>query len=506
MKKLISLFLCLILVCFTFVGCSENIVDEAFKELENFDNDSKVDKIDELNFYIITGENTRPQAMTTVPQNINAYIKEKYRVTLNIKYFKASEYNDAVFSAMAKTDESERPDIILINSENMYNELRAVDGLVQLNDFYNSRDYRSLNSVIDDVLLAASAERNDVNKSLIYYTVPNNQAIGEYKYIVIDKAMARDTLHFSNSEISAMTTEDSLDELKAAIANYYNSDDPTYIDKHIRIVTGNYNDKLLLEYGVEGEIPEGAIKKNIVNVSSYPVATKAEVFRSAFAIVRHYDEVYIKTLTDEEKESLSKEELDKIEQEQNKLKARLDAHYSKCMRIIFALNTDVQLKNMLQYGYVGTNYSIKNEKIILNKGEEVWYEMDKIHTGNLFLNYYCEEINWDEKTHNDILRQNGEAINPYVNLYAEYDKLTLNYEEEKSEIDLLTQGVVHDDIVISWTSDNSCAVIDDNTLTFTSPEEDTKVIITATLTSGDRAKTSASITKEFIIEIKASVE
>ena len=90
------------------------------------------------------------------------------------------------------------------------------------------------------------------------------------------------------------------------------------------------------------------------------------------------------------------------------------------MRIIYALNTDVQLKNMLQYGYVGTNYKfVKNEKnentntiVLLSEPAEVIYEMDMIHTGNMFLNYYCESIGWNEKIHNDILRQNAEAKLP----------------------------------------------------------------------------------------------
>ena len=69
----------------------------------------------------------------------------------------------------------------------------------------------------------------------------------------------------------------------------------------------------------------------------------------------------------------------------------MNKHYTKCMSIIFGLNTDIQLRNMLQYGYVGTNYKfIQNDKnentnyITLITGTEVTYEMDPIHTGNLF--------------------------------------------------------------------------------------------------------------------------
>ena len=413
MKKLLSLMLCIVFVCLSLVSCVEDIIGEYLPNYKN--NQVTDDQIEHLNLYIITGENTSEQAKITVPQNINAYIKEIYRISLNIKYYTVSEYNEAVSSAIANTNEAERPDIILINSENMYNELREEDRLVALNDFYKSRDFRSINTIIDDVLLAASAEVNPTTGSLTYYTAPNNHVIGDYEYIVIDKHIARDVLHFSNSEIEAMTTPESLTELKAAIELYYDSDECTtelskedYVNSCVRIVRGLYNDKFLLEYGLDANdnlesVTENSVKKNFVNVSSYPIATKAEAYLSAFAIVKQLDD----------KGNHTEEQA-----------AILNAHYSKCMSIIYALNTDVQLKNMLQYGYVGTNYKFETNEKHQNTNYIVWfndpekyspeviYEMDMIHTGNMFLNYYCNDINWNEKIHNDILRQNAEAKLP----------------------------------------------------------------------------------------------
>ena len=399
MKKLLSLMLCIVFVCLSLVSCADDVIGEYLPNYKN--NNVTDDQIEKLNLYIITGDNTSEEAKITVPQNINAYIKELYNISLNIKYYTISEYNAAVTSAIANTNEAERPDIILINSESLYNELRAEDRLVALNDFYKSRDFRSINTVIDDVLLAASAEVDPATGALTYYTAPNNHVIGDYEYIVIDKHVARDVLHFSNAEIESMTTEESLAELKAALELYYESPEcntdlskEDYVNSCVRIVRGFYNDRFILE-----ESDEDSLKKNYVNISSYPVATKAEAHLSAFAIVKQLDDNG--NYTEEQA-------------------AILNAHYSKCMRIIYALNTDVQLKNMLQYGYVGTNYKfIKNEKnentnsiVLIKEPAEVIYEMDMIHTGNMFLNYYCDSINWNEKVHNDILRQNAEAKLP----------------------------------------------------------------------------------------------
>ena len=80
MKKLLSLLLCIVFVCFTLVGCAEDVIGEY---LENYNNNKVTsNKIEKLNFYIITGDGTSNEAKITVPQNINAYIKEKYSLEL----------------------------------------------------------------------------------------------------------------------------------------------------------------------------------------------------------------------------------------------------------------------------------------------------------------------------------------------------------------------------------------------------------------------------------------
>ena len=323
---------------------------------------------------------------------------------MNIVYCTAAEYDATLTAAMNKTNEAERPDIVLVNSEELFNSLYA--SFVPLNDFYNHRDFKKINTIVDKTLLAASAvNTSEAASSATYFTVPNNHVIGEYQYVVIDKTMARDTLHFSNEEIAAMTTEESLAELVEAIGAYYDSDfcsselsKEEFIGQYVKLVSGSYADKALLEYNVasEDDIVDGASTVNFVNINSYPNATAAEAFSSAFAIVKHLDDAG-KSNTEEKQ-------------------AELDNHYTKCMKIIYALNTDVQLKNMLQYGYVGTNYRfIKNNKnentnyIKLEKGAEVVYQMNPVYTGNLYISYYCEEIGWNETLHNNIIKQNADA-------------------------------------------------------------------------------------------------
>lgn len=493
MKKLLSLMLCIVLLCLALVGCKQDVIGEY---LPNYQTGAVTDdQIEKLNFYIITGEGTSPDAIITVPQNINTYLKEKYHIELNIHYLteSASEsqlksYADTVYNDLNTNVEAERPDIVLINSADMFDKLYADNQLLALNtapfDFYNG-DYRALNKIIDPNLLAASMVDN------AYYTVPNNHVIGNYEYIVIDKAMARDTLHFSNEEIEAMTTEDSLEELKNAITEYNSNLD---VNDYVKVITnGYYTDYEALQYVNLQNNEASESKVNFVNIKAYPNATKEQAFLSAFAIIKHIDDNSDPTKYSEEKVAI------------------LNNHYTKCMKIIYALNNDPEFKNMLQYGYVGTNYNfVTNEKhentnyITLNTNQTVRYEMNNIHTGNPFISYYCESISWNEATHDGWLRQNADSKTPSAKLQAEASNLTFDGTVlTGSAFELLKYGSVFSDITISWTTDNEYAVIENGKVVFVNNTENATVdaIFKATLSCA-----GASLEKTFEIKVELESE
>ncbi len=406
MKRLISLFLCLLVLSFTLVGCVD---DEIGSYLPNYNNNkNNQDDLVHLNFYIVVEAETSSEAKTTVPQNINTYLKEKYNIALNINYCSADEYDSIVVEAAHNTDDTKRADIVLINSKELFTSLHNDGLLVDLTKYYEAknenRKYGSINSIVEKNLLSASLVDGR------YYSVPNNHRIGEYEYIVINKTLSRDILNFApNKEIANMTTLESLEPLKSAMSDYYSSNPSLaseystadeFIDANIKVVTGNYEDKILHEYGVTDPslITDDSKKINYVNILSYPLVSADEAFASAFAIV---------------KDAAHKDEMSEDEE------AVLNNHYAKCMDIIYALNTDVTFKNMLQYGYVGTNYKLikdsKNENtgyIELYKGDDVKYLMNPIYTGNMYISYYCESFNWTETIHDNILKQNGESILP----------------------------------------------------------------------------------------------
>lgn len=415
MKKIFTLLLCLALLCTMLVGCGKDVIGEY---LENYDTgNSNKGELVKLHFYMIVGEGTSEEAKTTVPQNINTYLKEAYNIELIIHYVSENEYHDVVLAAARNTNEDDRADIILINSLKLFSQLYQENLLVDLTDFYNDRKYKTINTLIEDNLLAASLVSEPVKGSdaytTHYYTVPNNHKVGTYQYIVINKELARDILHFNNSEIAAMTSNESLAELVEEIEKYYVETYPkaehvtdeeyaaaisAFVNDNVYVVEGNYEDKLLLEYDVDSasEIRADDSTSNFVNVSSYPVASAEEAFSSAFAIVKRTTDVA--DLSEEEREVLKQ-------------------YYQKSMNIILALNNDKTLRNMLQYGYVGTNYKfIKNLEnntntnyITLNSGD-VAYNMNLYYTGNPYIAYYCNSIGWNEEVYANTIRQNAESV------------------------------------------------------------------------------------------------
>jgi hypothetical protein len=145
---------------------------------------------------------------------------------------------------------------------------------------------------------------------------------------------------------------------------------------------------------------------------------------------------------------------------------------------------------MLQYGYANTNYKfIKNEKnentdfITLIKGENVAYEMNPVHTGNLFISYYCEEIGWNDQVHNNILRQNADAKTETQKTSEELKNVTSLLEglvtvDSSTVACLPLYGSTYSDVVITWTSNSEFAVVaSDGTITFISPESQTSVTL-----------------------------
>lgn len=309
-------------------------------------------------------------------------------------------------------------DIFLVLGYDMYKELADDDKLAALDDNLNSTS-KVLKSYIYPTFLSAY---KDPLGTAITYAIPNNHGMGEYKFMLINRELA---LKY-DYDPEAMTTFAAATDLIRDVARYEEDDsvapllswvDPagmTYWSEdgswsvlsslvpNLADVTANApltnifrnaeykaNFKLMKEFeenGMIAEDPENCEKFAVGVVSSdsfekvveeygedyvvvtyeTPRATQADIFESAFAV------------------------------------SSSSSNLQRCMEVITAINTDPEIRNILQYGVEGVHYELNDDNQVHRLSNE--YMMNIRYTGNTYMAYTEEGMDpnqWEyDKTRN----------------------------------------------------------------------------------------------------------
>ena len=328
--------------CTMLVSCDEGKIGDY---IHNYPENPQTTERLTLNLYIITGDSTTENAKVSVATRISGHTKNAYNTILNVHYVKASEYESTV-SAAITAGGADVPHIVLINSKDMYDSLTKGEGgnkLVDLTDFFKTKAYGRLNTQISGALLAASKEDGK------FYTVPNNRVIGEYEYLVVSKTV-RDCNIYTNEDIQNFAgvkdTAALVEEIRAEILKRpgFTAD---MAAEMVYTVSGSY------------ELRNELFRDNFCIVSKVPVVAAEDAHLSGFAIVN----------------SLLK-------------------YNERAMQIIYAINTDLELRNLLQYGVQGANYNLVDGNVVRVIDDSNTYEMNIWHTGDVFKANYCSEYGW----------------------------------------------------------------------------------------------------------------
>jgi hypothetical protein len=308
-----------------------------------------------LNMHIITGDSTTEDSMKNVSLRINSYCKTNYNTDLKITFVKESEYESSLNSALELSDDA-APHIVLINSKSLFDSLMDSEKLADLTDYYGTKSFGQMNVKITPSLLAASKVDNKL------YTVPNNRVIGEYEYLVINK-IAIHEFKYTNEMLNSFSSYEDAAALvsEMELAGY----SAEQIAGLVRVVKGPY--ELRYEYTDE-----------ICNVVSVPTVDAEEAFASSFAVINR----------------------------------ALTKFNDRSVEIIYAINNDSELRNLLQYGVEGSNYTRKPKSIdvvrVIDGVND--YEMNLIYTGNVFTAYNCEEMGWTNDSKANGQKQNQDAV------------------------------------------------------------------------------------------------
>ncbi len=376
-KKIIAMLLCILSLSTMLVGCKEE--NETDRWLKYYKDENKGQPVEvpnvDIDFYIIKGENEKMTDSITKPvqDKLNQYFYETYHTKVNIKYIAEADYAAQIDSFTADSS-----GIVLINSEATMDSLSGK--LIDLNpyltsDAYMSKGYGKLNTQISTALLdAATVIENGTEK---LYCVPNNHIIGNYEYLVINKTKAAELL-YANSELSEMTSAELASELIEAAGETFPltpveyKKDIVFTDVVTYVVNAPFEAKKAIEAA-----------GMIVNVAEYPIADKTEVYSSAFAVLKG---------TPADPADSTK-------------KVEYELYAERAMQVIYEINSNTAIRNLLQYGVENVNYHRENG--IVKFSDDKPYEMNLIYTGDIFKAYYSDA--WTKEQAENGLAQNKQA-------------------------------------------------------------------------------------------------
>lgn len=329
MKKIVSLLLCLAMTVLVLVSCGE---EEIGSYRKNYTYEAPTVEEVTLNMYIVGDK--RNDGVVAVSRMINQYTESTFKTTLNIHYLSETTYRTDVLAAMAT---GESVDILLVNSATMMDELMAGEKLLDLTDYYASKEYGMLNTKITSLLLNASKYDGK------YYSVPNNRMTGSYDYLLMNEAIG-EKYNYGPLRMSAYTSYEDTADLRAAIvAGEGISEDA--ISDYVRVVNGTYADRFAYEE-----------QGYICNVIAYHTPTREDVYNgSAFAIGATCEKP------------------------------------ARAMEIIYAINQDATLRNLLQYGVANVNYTLDGDTVTRITSAGNCYYMNPYYTGNIFNAYYSAD-------------------------------------------------------------------------------------------------------------------
>lgn len=460
MKKRI---LCLLLAVLTvlscaLVGCTQPEDGADDENLNSNVNTARAPKT--LNMWVITEEETTEEAQKQVQAAFSAYTEETYTTKVNLIFATKDEYEAKLDAQFALTDS--RPhnhsfkqsseietvidpetgmtlmkypdasqyqvDIVLITSKDMLNKYIAADydstnkegRLKSLNTALNNAS-KIIRSYVYNILF----DNAKVNGT--WYAVPNNDLIGEYTFMMINREMA-DKYYFNESDftnfadlndrgektavaklIDAIAQNEDLSKIApmlgmadyplveywgengamTALASFYNAPNATlgYFPGLSTVFSDrNYNAYMNLMY---------YCKENGYFMTEGQESFGVGIMTGDYSTIAEYsDEYYVRVL---DYPHLNDEAIFDSMFAVTKYTTDMD----RAMEIITDLTCKSELRNILQYGVEGVHYDFNDDGEVVRNLEDAnnIYKMNVSYTGNVLTAYPEKGItkeNWVE--------------------------------------------------------------------------------------------------------------
>ena len=382
---------------------------------------------------------------------------EKYKgyvgdeLTTFEEQYRENEYgiNELVYPAT----EDNQLDIIYISGYEMYTKFIENEWIIALDEQISTTG-RKLNDYISTALM------NGVKIDGATYAIPNNIEIGEYTYMLIDKQLL-DSFYYDpkninsiidcqnfladvvESDPSILPIAADFDTCMKQLVWYWNIDvvEDDYGDYSYVIGDGDEFSPIGTVYGDPANIGRGQIElgfnslfaneeyRNIYltlkdyEYNNYYAIDNDNRTNAAISFVNGNYEIKAATLKNDGVYKVGGKEYYTVvvkypEADEESLYGNMYAVSANsknalgCMKVLTLLNTNPELRNILQYGIENVNYTIDEDTGVLKRLNRS-YLMDIKRTGNCFIAYPEEGLKADYWENSK--KQNNEAlVNPLL--------------------------------------------------------------------------------------------
>lgn len=453
--RIIALLLCLITVLpLVLAGCgSDNSMENAEQE------DVTARPTESIVIYMIKEEGTSDEAIKLVEDAFNEITKSKFKTQVKFEFYTEDVYYEKLEAAMIKSKERKDalnnaiyeettadPDAEVTEEETILNEYGLPelkypafeDGQVDIFYFGGYDKYVDYTSTEKEWLVRLDTELTTTSKKLkdyIYpaflnaaalsgktYAIPNNNIIGEYTYLLLNKKLI-DTYSYTASDI--MSLSDAMPFLNDVKANNIAEYDPIAYDSYKGAILTHYwsidPNKLTVdpfEFSLVGS--SFSIDAKYGAVLSFSSLLTRSAYTDQLKLLKYLQTSGYYATEDSEKDfavSMVKGGADVMEQYSDDYyiniieypRATNEILYanmigvssfslvqtSRLMEIITYLNTNSDLRNLLQYGIENVHYTVNEDGKTITRTDDCDYFMDINKTGNVFMAYPEEGMSAD---------------------------------------------------------------------------------------------------------------
>lgn len=442
-KRLQCLLLALVLVATVFVtACGEEEID---KTLEFNEGDETTHAMT-ITLWGIKGENTTDEAIALVEEAMSAITKADYKTNIKLNLLPEDEYLEAVDARIAEVSRikeakeeeenkvtldkllglvfEEEEEETVYEDETILNEIGLPEIVYpeveedQFDIFYIPDYDTYLKYVEAEHLSLLDSEISTTGKKLktyihpnildatkidgMNYAVINNKPVGEYTYLLLNKALM-DKYYYDTDSITQFDMADDfimdigrnepgivpvLGEFECLGVQYFTLDGkPSVVGNtlstsayknanaygvpRILFQSNAYVDhlRLLKKYESYGYLGDGT-----ADVGEFAVG----VVRGSVADVAKYTEQY-------DVKVLQKPYVDNSIYNDMFAISAYTKDLTRAVQILTAINTDAELRNIFGYGIEGVHYKLDVDGVVIKLSDD--YDIDLKYTGNMFIAY-----------------------------------------------------------------------------------------------------------------------